>query len=314
MQTTEACGSGVVFIFFERFSHELKGLNRSYWDPPKYYDGSEYSWPTSRLRALSYVVGVLLKGDGCVHESKIRPAYLILLKVKSKRFVEKFRADCSVVLRRRPVKVHGPAGDGCWRVCYGCRDFVRWWKAQNLEEFKPLTRRFPHEYLQGRFDSEANVHNYEVYLMGAEDHTEVMEWDRELCMRLGMRVGRLLPHNEVGNVSFIGKRKIVSTERSLRFSVNVRDYLDKIGGLNVESRDAKLKSMVKGRQWTEWSADVRRKALSMWSEGRLNPNEISKKLSEDLGQKVPALTVYFWLKKGTITWKEYKERALSTNV
>lgn len=292
----------------------MEGPDKSYWDPPKEYDGSEPNWPICRLRSLSYVVGVLLKGDGCVYESKTSPTYQIKLRVTSKKFVEKFIAECSVVLRRRLVRARGPDLDNCWRVSYGCRDFVRWWNSRSFEELRLFTWEFPREYLQGRFDSESNVHTYEVYLIGAEDHKEVMQWDRTLCLRLGIRVGRLLQHHKAGQVSYIGERKIVSTERALRFSVNVRDFLKSIGGLSVEDRDAKLRSMIKGRRWTEWSPEVRRKALSMWSQERLNPKEISKRLSEDLGKKVPALTIYFWLKKGTITWKEYKERLFSTNI
>lgn len=177
-----------------------------------------------------------------------------------------------------------------------------------MDSLKALIETFPREYLKGRFDSEANVNAYSVTLFGAEDHRQVMQFDRDLCARLGMRAGMVRVYCKKGTQSIIEGRTIVTTMDKLRFHVNAKDFLRVIGGLSVAERDIRLKHMIKGRAWTPWSKEVREKATGLFVSG-LNSQQVSKMLETEVGVKVPHSTIYFWARRGTRSWAEFSAMA-----
>jgi hypothetical protein len=94
----------------------------------------------------------------------------------------------------------------------------------------------------------------------------------------------------------------------LRFWVNAKDFLKLIGGLAVKERDERLKATIKGRAWTPWTTEIRAESIELFRRG-LNPAQVSAKLKADLGLHVPALTIYFWVRRGTRSWSEFKPSA-----
>jgi len=275
-------------------------------------------WPSARLAALSYSTGVLSKGDGSVYTTtrkvrvlghfEARPVQRIELKAKSLSFVRKFNHMFSVVLARSMVKVYGPNSEGHYVVRYCSKDFFNWWKRVEHSTLAALVNRYPREYLQGRFDSDGNVHKGSVYLCGAESHRDVLEFDRNLCLSLGLRTGLVRPYNRVGEEYLLGSKRIKTRQQKLRFSVNAGDFLRKVGGLSVEWRDRSLRTFYKGRKWTPWSQDVRDLALGFREEHGLECKEIADLLKSEFGITVPYETLYSWMKRGTSSWGEFSVR------
>lgn len=298
-------------------------VRASRWRPPLATDGSDPLWQQKRLRALSYVVGVLLKGDGSVYATshvdlrsrakRRKSIFRLELKNKSIAFLNAFNLSLSVVLGRARVKIGRPNKDHHSMVRYSARFFRDWWRHQSLLTLRPLIEKFPVEYIRGRFDSDCNVATGNVALYRTEKHREVMEFERLLCKSLGMRVGVLRKHGRPGEVSFVGSRKIVSKQQKLVFIVNIHDFLRVIGNLNVEWRNRKLQSAVQKRRWTVWPSPLREKALEIQKDTKLQPKAIANRLSIECGRRVPVSTVYFWLKKGTRTWGEYYSESESQN-
>lgn len=275
------------------------------WVPSRSMSESDRDWPISRLESLAYSVGVLLKGDGSVFESKVLGKggcggdairYHVKLRVKSRLFAETFRDRFARVLRRAPVKIHGPkAEDGCLVVRYTCVDFVRWWRAQFFASLKRIGERFPVAYLAGRYDSESSVGSYVVYMCGAEDHRNVLAHDRQLCIKLGIRAGKVKPYGRTGEPTRIGGREVRSKMQRLRFGVNASDFLRVIKVIHVVERNDKLYAMIKGRKWTPWGVEVRKRASKLRRTG-LTPKETQTHLNSELKISVPYDTVYYWLK------------------
>ncbi|MDA4136263.1 MAG: hypothetical protein OK449_04600 [Thaumarchaeota archaeon] len=291
-------------------------MKRSPWSPPSALDGKDPSWPSSRLSSFVYLIGVLLKGDGSVFIShswtrkhagdfKVYSSYAIQLEVSSKEFAAHFNRKCSEMFQRPQLRIRGPDKKGMYFVTYHDRGFGSWWKVQSLDTLMPYIKSFPRDYLRGRFDSEASVNLYSVYLCGAENHRGVMEFDRGLCSELGMRTGDVLVYGKKGDRTYIEGRLIVRTMDRLRFSVNSLDFLRVIGGLAVKERDEDLKSGIKGRRWTPWPAAVRKRAIAL-SEDGASAKEISKVMATEFHLDVPSITVYFWVRKGTRSWSEFR--------
>jgi intein-encoded DNA endonuclease-like protein len=270
-----------------------------------------------------YLVGVLLKGDGSVFIShsrvknrsgifKVYSRYAIQLEVSSKEFAAHFNRKCSEMFQRPQLRIRGPDKKGMFFVTYHDRAFGPWWKTQNLDTLRPYIKSFPRDYLRGRFDSEASVHSYSVYLCGAENHRDVMQFDRDLCAELGMRTGNVLIYGKRGDLTYIEGRPIVNTMDRLRFSVNSQDFLDVLGGLAVKERDEDLRSGIKGRNWTPWSAIVRKRAIVLSRNGA-STKEISKVIAMEFHVDVPSTTVYFWTRKGTRSWSEFSAERPQTD-
>jgi intein-encoded DNA endonuclease-like protein len=283
------------------------------WRAPVQLDGLEPGWPISRLESLAYVVGVVLKGDGCVYLARVRPKNgshrdyaprcAISIRANSTEFVDLFREQCAVALKREPVKRHGPYADGCYTATFTSVDFYRWWSRSTMAEIEEFVSCFPRHYLRGRFDSEAGVGAYAVYMFGAANHIDVLELDRRMCIRLGMRTGELLPYGKVGSESTIHGRLVVNRVQKLRFSVNAQDFIAKLGALAIPRRNSKLTRMIRGRRWTPWSEEIRDLALMFHSQG-LNHASIAQRLEHDFGVVVPKMTIYTWLHGGH-SWKEF---------
>jgi hypothetical protein len=262
------------------------------------------------------VIGVLLKGDGSVFISRSRRvlasaqtttylSHTIQLQVSSLEFAAHFNLKCSMALGHPTVSIRGPDPKGMFFVTYRDQNFGRWWLKQSLSSLKPYIDSSPLDYLRGRFDSDANVNAYSVTLWGAESHREVMEHDRSLSLRLGMRTGRVAIYDEKGSQTYIEGRLVTRTMDKLRFSVNAGDFLRIVGGLAVRERDQKLRDMIKGRPWTPWPRELKLRSIELFGRG-LRPAEISEQLRREGQANVPPITIYFWLKRGTRTWKEYK--------
>jgi len=288
-------------------------MMRSTWRPPLTFAGSDSSWPTRRLCALSYLVGVLLKGDGSVYvTSKVLKAKEVVripiprveLKNKSRGFLTKFDDECALVLGRKTVRISSPNREGHSMVRYTAKDFVSWWLTQDLTSLKELIEAFPAEYLRGRFDSDSNVQRNRIDLIGIESHRPLMEYERLLCMKLGMRVGRIRSHGKVGEVTFAGTKKIISRQPRIRFSVNTGDFARIVGKLSVEWKEKKLTQAIRTRRWTPWSGKLRKRAEELDSYG-LNCRKVSDQLSKEFQVRVPYDTVYAWLRGGVTTWEEH---------
>jgi len=186
------------------------------WEAPAMLDGSDASWPIPRLKALSYAVGVLLKGDGsaCITRKtdyaggflKVYRAYKIVLKNKSLGFIRAFDNAVSKVLCRTRVRIATHKQDGHFQIQYCSKAFVSWWLHQTFTDFKRIIEVFPVEYLRGRFDSDCNVHGHGVVLFGAICQLRIMEFERDLCMRLGMRVGKIRPYGKPGETTYVGSK------------------------------------------------------------------------------------------------------------
>jgi len=276
------------------------------WEPPLRLDGLDPSWPAYRLRALSYAIGVLLKGDGSVcvvrktdyesGELKVYRAYKLDLKNKSIGFIKAFNNACAIVLQRRHVRIAGPNRSGHYQVQYCSKPLVLWWRSQGIPGFRKIMEAFPADYLRGRYDSDCNVEGSSVVLCGVESQRRIMEIERTLCLRLGMRTGKIRLYGRTGDVNYVGSKRIVSKQQRIRFGVNSRDFLRCVGGLNVEWRDFKLKHWHQGRDWTPWSSTVRVRATNLAKEHRWNFKRIAFELERELQMKVPYRTVYGWLK------------------
>lgn len=258
-----------------------------------------------------------MKGDGSVFRFTTRKqlksgriveyrSYALQLQVSSLSFAKFFNLKCSQVLQRPLVSVRGRDKKGMFFVTHRNQDFGRWWVGQTLDSLRPFIEAFPREYLRGRFDSEANVNGYAVTMYGAEGHREVMEFDRDLCAKLGMRVGNLHVYCKKGTRTYIEGRLVITTMDKLRFGVNAKDFLRIIGGLAVSERDERLRAMIKGRAWTPWSREVRARSVDLFRQG-LNPKQISVKLRSDLAVDVPPITIYFWVRRGTRSWSDFSQ-------
>ncbi len=194
---------------------------------------------------------------------KVYRAYKVDLKNKSIRFINEFNLKCSRVLGRKGVRVAGPNHEGHYQVQYCSKTFVLWWFKQGFLDFRGIIEAFPVEYLRGRYDSDCNVNRYAVYLFGVESQRDLMEFERDLCKKLGMRVGRMRPYGKPGEIYYTGSKRIVSREQKLRFSVNIGDFLSCVKRLNVEWRDQKLRQALKVRKWAPWPQKIRKKALQL---------------------------------------------------
>ncbi|MDV3244235.1 MAG: hypothetical protein LYZ66_03525 [Nitrososphaerales archaeon] len=288
------------------------------WLPPNRIDGTDPAWPEPRLVALSYLVGVLLKGDGTVYiTNELRPlarrskrylVYKVELKNKSLGFLKAFNLACSEVLARRPVQLEGPNADGHHTIRYCSKDFVLWWRKQSLETLGGFIETFPIQYLRGRFDSDGNVRKYGSSLIGIEPHRRLMEFERTLCKKLGIRTGQIRCRGSLGDVAFIGSKRVVSRQQAIRFSVNTADLREHLRFLNVEWRNLALRDASRIRKWTPWSANVRNEAIRLATEMRLDATTIRSRLQEDLGVDVPHGTLYSWLQGRTQSWEGYARR------
>jgi hypothetical protein len=223
--------------------------------------------------------------------------------VKSPEFAEYFAEQCSNMLDRKPTKVQGPYSDGCYVSRFSSVDFYDWWTNSTFEEIAAIARAFPQDYLRGRYDSESGVGDYAVYMFGAVTHREVLELDRELCLGLGMRTGPILPYGDSSGSTFIHGREVFPRVQKLRFTVNARDLIAKIGRIIVKERDDKLRRTIKSRRWTPWEPEIRTEALKLLA-GGLNPKAVSEMMNQMHGERVPPMTIYFWA-KGTQAWGKY---------
>jgi intein-encoded DNA endonuclease-like protein len=290
------------------------------WDPPEKLDGSDDSWPSSRLRALSYSIGVLLKGDGsiCITRKtdystgslKVYRAYKIALKNKSIRFIRTFNTAISKVLHRRIVRIATHKPDGHFQIQFCSKAFVSWWLAQKFSDFQRIIEAFPIDYLRGRFDSDCNVHGNGVVLHGAMSQLQIMEFERNLCIKLGMRAGKLRPYGRPGEITNVGSKMIVSKEQKVRFYVNVHDFLKLVKYLNVEWRDRRLKRAIKRRQWTPWTAEIRAKAIHYKRSFGWSAKETTEALRKEFRIRISYSTVYSWLSGETLSWDEHANASL----
>lgn len=281
-------------------------------------DGSDPNWPRGRLRALAYLTGALLKGDASSYTTTVRAmssehwkryvGYRLELKNISIGFMQSFNRACTVVLNRKAVKVHGPYADGHYILQYYAKDFVTWWKTQTLSTLRKLIEAFPVDYLRGRFDSDCSVGTHEVELCGAEAHRNLMEFERSICIELGMRTGRLRQCGKIGEETLIGKKRVVTTQRKLRFSVNTLDFLRVVGKLNVEWRNRKLQERGIRRAWTPWEAEVRKQAIQLRTTSGWGYKQIADALSDAYKRRLPPTTVYGWVNRSGVSWGEYSRR------
>jgi hypothetical protein len=268
--------------------------------------------------ALSYLVGVILKGDGTTYVTyELRPlakfsrryyVYKVELKNQSPRFLQAFNLACSVVLDRRPIRMTGPNGDGHWTIRYCAKDFVLWWRIQSLEMLSNLIEAFPMQYLRGRFDSDSNVQRYATSLIGIEPHRKLMEFERTLCRNLGIRTGQIHQTGNPGDVAFIGRKRIVSKQQRIRFSVNTTDLAKSLRFLNVEWKDAALQGAQKVRRWTAWSESIHERVVMLGTNSAMNPARIRRRIQQDFGIDVPYGTLYSWLRAKTRPWEAYSHR------
>ncbi len=252
-----------------------------------------------------------MKGDGSVYrcttvddrrdEATLR--YAVALRVTSLSFAEHFSVQLAKVLGRLPTRIQGPYSDNCYVSRSHSVEFFRWWKGLSRSQAKGIAREFPRHYLKGRYDSEAGVGDYSVYLFGAVDHEWVLELDIRLTRSLGIRSGPILPYGEVGSITSIRGRKVVSKIQELRFTVNSKGFIRVLGHLAVSDRNRKLHASIEGRNWTPWSRKVRRKALALGRHGLSTP-QISEEICQALGVRVPPVTIYYW-SRGTQSWAGY---------
>ncbi len=267
---------------------------------------------------MSYLVGVLLKGDASTYTTTAKAlcsgrwkkyvGYRLELKCNSRAFMQAFNSASSSVLDREEVRIHGPYDDGHFILQYYAKDFVSWWRIQTLGDLKELINAFPIDYLRGRFDSDGNVNRYEVVLCGAESHRELMEFERSVCIRLGMRTGKLRYYGKPGQRSTIGKREIVTTQRKLRFSVNSSDFLHTIRWLNVELRNQRLRTNIRRRAWTARNADARRRAIELRTKFGWGYSRIAEVLSEETQSHLSPSTIFGWTSGKHVSWCEYDAR------
>ena len=268
--------------------------------------------------ALSYLVGVLLKGDGTTYITfELRPlakfsrryyVYKVELKNKSQRFLQAFNLACSVVLARRPIRLLGPNKDHHYMIRYCAKDFVLWWRSQSLKTLSGLIETYPAEYLRGRFDSDSNVRKYGTYLVGIEPHRKLMEFERALCKKLGIRTGMIHRTGSPGEVTFIGTKRIVSKQQKIRFSVNTADLAKVLHFLNVEWKDASLHEARRVRKWTPWPEIIREHIIGLGMKTGMNATKARNRTREDLGIDVPYGTVYSWLRTKSKSWEGYARR------
>lgn len=296
------------------------GLRQSTWSAPTSLDGSDVSWPLSRLRALAYVVGVILKGDGSVYKTRLKSSRRrndkysgeFALRVSSIDFANHFSTQCAVVLGRKPTKVQGPHSDGCFVARYRAIAFYHWWDSLPLHMIRRIAKTFPRDYLRGRFDSESGVATYSIYMFGAANHRWVLQLDNRLCRMIGLRTGLILPYGRVGEKAYIHGRQITSKIQKLRFTVNATDFARELGGIAVPKRIARLHAMLHGRKWTPWSRVIRRRALALLRQG-LTPLEVSRRIERSCGASLPPITIYFW-ERGTRSWRGYSSERFSKGV
>jgi intein-encoded DNA endonuclease-like protein len=211
-------------------------------------------WAPKSSRELAYVIGVLWNGDGTVSISRsrekynghirIRYYYYIQLKVKSRRFAEKFNVAMAIVLNRRTVKMQSLRG--YYIVRYKSKRFVKWWMKvihePNKKTLKEIVLKYPVEYLQGRFDSDGSpdISKYRIRLVGAEKNLDDLKFDRKLCKMLGLEPSDIKMYYAKGAISYIEGRTVIAKMNGYRFSVPARNFLKFIDNLNDESKDTKL--------------------------------------------------------------------------
>lgn len=268
--------------------------------------------------ALSYLLGVLLKGDGTVYitnESKPLAkgpkrylVYKVELKNTSSGFLKAFNIACSQVLARRQIQIMGPNKDGHRTIRYCSKDFVLWWRKQSLKTLRRFIEAFPVQYLRGRFDSDGNVRKYGASLVGIEPHRRLMEFERTICMNLGMRAGQIRRCSTPGNVTFIGSKRVVTKQQSITFSVNTADLREHIQFLNVERRNIALQGAKRIRKWTPWPIGVRKEIVRLARETCLDATTIRSRLQGALGVDVLRSTLNSWLRGTTQSWQSYARK------
>jgi hypothetical protein len=167
------------------------------------------------------------------------------------------------------------------------------------------------DYIGGRFDSDCNVHGHGVELFGAISQLRIMEFERHLRMRLGMRVGKIRPYGKPGETTFVGSKRIVSRKQKITFYVNAQDFLKSVRYLNIEWRNQELQSAFGGRQWTARSQEIRARAIDYKSFG-CSCKEVVGALQREYRAKIPYSTVYSWKSGKTLSWEEHaKQKALT---
>ena len=242
-------------------------------------------------------MGWLIKGDGSVFRSGSH--FVVKMKCKDCDAVYAASRALSNVLGKKFA--HPRQDEGFWVVVYYSKPFVSWWKQQELDDLKPFIEfndDTMKEFIRGYLDSDGSVGNYEVYLCGSEGHMEILEYARHICMKLGLRVGRMKFHRGLGeHITSSGKR-IVAKERGVRFAINATDLLTVLGGLRHSRRNNRLRRMVKGRRWTPWTAKHREEVIKLVKAG-LSIRKAARRVG------VPYLTAYFWVRRGTKTWQEH---------
>jgi hypothetical protein len=189
---------------------------------------------------------------------------------------------------------------------------LRWWYHQDIRTLRPLITKYPREYLQGRFDSDGYVQRFATGICGARGHREVLELDRELCLKLGMRAGAITKVGpRPGQPYSILGREVSISQQGLRFYVNARDFGKLFGRFHDEYKQEEFLRTLgkyKGRGWTPWNEALRSEAIKMHLVGGLNSAQIARRLSSEHSINLSNVTVYFWLHRGTSSFESYDLR------
>ena len=216
-------------------------------------------WYPKYSEELAYIIGVLWNGDGtvCISRSReryrdgirVRYYYVIQLKVKSRRFAEKFNISMSRVLDKSPVKIR--EYKGYYIVRFKSKKFVEWWmkilKEPDKKTLKEIALKYPVDYLQGRLDSDGfpNITKYSIGVVGAENNLETLEFDHKLCKSLGLKPTSIKPYYRAGEIRYIGGRKVIAKEDGYRFFIPARNFLKVFNKFNDEHKDERLQYIKK---------------------------------------------------------------------